>query len=90
MCVWVGRGQGYYRLDIRCKPCPDLAWLLVTGFCLVITALLLVGVWLNQRRINLAALGIGVDFLQVGPCGRECGVMDVGAAHRRAVLTALI
>jgi hypothetical protein len=56
----------FYRLDIYCKPCPNLAWLLILAFVVIVCLLLLVGVWLNQRRINLAALGIGVDFAQVG------------------------
>ncbi len=51
---------------MSCKPCPDLAWLLIAAFLFIVTLLLIVGVWLNQRRINLAALGIGVDFAQVG------------------------
>ncbi len=55
----------FYRLDVYCKPCPNLAWLLIVGFVVIVTLLLLVGVWLNQRRINLAALGIGVDFAQM-------------------------
>ncbi len=57
--------QRFYRLDIYCKACPNLAWLLILGFVIVVCILLLIGVWLNQRRINLAALGIGVDFAQV-------------------------
>ena len=57
--------QRFYRLDVYCKACPNLAWLLIVGFVIVVCLLLLVGIWLNQRRINLAALGIGVDFAQV-------------------------
>jgi hypothetical protein len=57
--------NAFYRLDVFCKPCPNLAWLLIVGFVVIVTLLLLVGVWLNQRRINLAALGIGVDFAQM-------------------------
>ncbi len=57
--------QHFYRLDVYCKPCPNLAWLLIVAFVVVITLMLLVGIWLNQRRVNLAALGIGVDFAQV-------------------------
>jgi hypothetical protein len=59
------RLQRFYRLDVYCKPCPNLAWLLIVAFVVVITLMLLVGIWLNQRRVNLAALGIGVDFAQV-------------------------
>jgi hypothetical protein len=59
--------QRFYRLDVYCKPCPDLAWVLIVGFVVVVTCLLVIGVWLNQRRINLAALGIGIDFAQVPP-----------------------
>jgi hypothetical protein len=62
MCV---QSQNFYRLDVQCEPCPNLAWLLIVAFVLVVTVLLILGVWLNRRRINLAALGIGVDFAQV-------------------------
>ncbi len=63
----------FYRLDIYCKACPNLAWLLIVGFVIIVCLLLLVGIWLNQRRINLAALGIGVDFAQVlCVCVRAC------------------
>ncbi len=65
MSSWHASPQRFYRLDVTCHPCPDLAWLLILAFCAAITLLLIIGVWLNQRRINLAALGIGVDFAQV-------------------------
>ena len=57
--------QGYYRLSLNCAKCPNLAWLIILAFVVVVFLLMLLGVWLNKRRINLAALGIGVDFAQV-------------------------
>ena len=57
--------QHFYRLGLTCHPCPNLAWLLIMAFFVALTIMLLVGMWLNQRRVNLAALGIGIDFAQV-------------------------
>ena len=79
--------QRYYRLDISCHACPDAAWILIVIFVLAICALLMIGIWLNQRRINLAALGIGVDFAQVQfeACFRShCGLLCV--SHRGTVV----
>jgi hypothetical protein len=56
---------GYYRLALSCVKCPSLAWLYIAGFAFAIVLFMFLGVWLNRRRINLAALGIGVDFAQV-------------------------
>lgn len=41
-----------------------MAWIFIVLFIVGLMALMLIGVWLNSRRINLAALGIGVDFAQ--------------------------
>jgi hypothetical protein len=79
--------QQFYRLDVYCKPCPNLAWLLIVGFVIIVCLLLLVGIWLNQRRINLAALGIGVDFAQVREAGccatRLCLCVSRSTARHR-------
>lgn len=63
--------QGYYRLALKCAKCPNLAWVFIVAFAVAIFAVLLLGVWLNSRRVNLAALGIGVDFAQVQPLGSQ-------------------
>lgn len=57
--------QGYYRLNAICAKCSSGAWVYVLLFSVAIMLAMLLGVWLNKRRINLAALGIGVDFAQV-------------------------
>ena len=56
----------FYRLGSGCSPCPSLAWLYITAFVLALLVLVYGAYWLNKMRINLAALGIGVDFMQVG------------------------
>jgi hypothetical protein len=56
--------QRFYRLDLKCVACPNMAWIFIVLFIVGLMALMLIGVWLNSRRINLAALGIGVDFAQ--------------------------
>jgi hypothetical protein len=56
----------FYRLGAACTPCPSLAWLYITVFVLALALLVYFAYWLNKMRINLAALGIGIDFMQVG------------------------
>lgn len=56
---------GYYRLSLDCVTCPNMSWIFILLFIVGIISCMLLGVWLNSRRINLAALGIGVDFAQV-------------------------
>jgi hypothetical protein len=55
----------YYRLGDACKPCPSLAWLYILTFVVVLALLMFAAYWLSKKRINLSALGVGVDFLQV-------------------------
>ncbi len=57
--------QNHYRLGVKCAKCPDMAWIFILLFIVAMVLCMLLGVWLNNRRINLAALGIGVDFAQV-------------------------
>ena len=54
----------HYRLDQLCVKCPSLAWLYLAGGVVVVLIILYVAYWLNKHRVNLAALSIGVDFLQ--------------------------
>jgi hypothetical protein len=56
----------FYRLGDLCKPCPSLAWLYILSFVVLLALLVLAAYWLNKKRINLSALGIGIDFMQVG------------------------
>jgi hypothetical protein len=76
--------QQFYRLGVYCEACPNLAWLLIVAFIIIVTLLLLVGVWLNKRRINLAALGIGVDFAQVCVCAAAARACAVSAGVSRS------
>ncbi len=45
--------------------CPNTAWLLFLLFASGLVALVAFSVYLSKKRLNLAVLGIGVDFLQV-------------------------
>ena len=54
---------------MKCAKCPDMAWIFIVLFVFAMVMCMLLGVWLNNRRINLAALGIGVDFAQVSVAG---------------------
>ncbi len=48
------------RLKERCVACPNTAWLLLLMFSLALLALVSASVYLSKKRINLAALGIGM------------------------------
>jgi hypothetical protein len=77
--------QDFYRLALKCVKCPSFAWIFIVVFAVGIFLLLLLGMWLSQRRINLAALGIGVDFAQVlhppsfyfSSCGSSCATITL-------------
>jgi hypothetical protein len=83
-CVWYHLFSGfvlpqnYYRLGQRCVKCPNTAWVFIMLFCVAVMIGMSLAVWLNNRRINLAALGIGVDFAQV-----LCGKHFVCALHNQ-------
>jgi hypothetical protein len=73
---------GYYRLVQSCVPCPKGAFLLLAGYALAIVLFIVAAGVAHRKRVNMSALGIGVDFLQVG-CGAE-----QGCSLRRPVLPA--
>ena len=57
--------KGYYRLNDECQECPDHPELLLA---LMVTALVLfciVGWWMQDKRVNVAFMSIGVDYFQV-------------------------
>ncbi len=55
----------FYRLAGNCEKCPNLAWLTVLGFLLVIVVVALFAYYTHRKKINLVGLAIGVDFMQV-------------------------
>lgn len=57
--------EQHYRLKQECLPCPDTAWLLFLSFFAALALLAAIAAYLNKKRINLAGLSIGVDFLQI-------------------------
>lgn len=56
---------GHYRLNQACAVCPNMAWLLILGFIVVVIAVAGFGYWATKKKINLVGLAIGVDFLQI-------------------------
>ena len=46
-----------------CYKCPNTAWLLFLAFFVVMFFMCGLAYWLNQKRVNLAGLSIGIDFL---------------------------
>ncbi|KAA0148493.1 hypothetical protein FNF28_07451 [Cafeteria roenbergensis] len=55
----------FYRLEGRCEPCPELAWLMIPGFILGLLALLGVASVLQKKNVQLAGLSVGVDMMQI-------------------------
>lgn len=55
----------YYRLQGRCAKCPQGAYLLIVGYTCAIVFLVGLLATARMKGVNLTALGIGVDFLQV-------------------------
>ncbi len=51
---------GHYRLRSKCTKCPSTAWLLFLMFAVGLVVLVAASVYLSKKRLNLAALGIGV------------------------------
>ena len=48
------------RLAGECRKCPNTAWLLFLMFSLALLALVGLSVFLSKKRLNLAAMGIGI------------------------------
>jgi anti-sigma-K factor RskA len=57
--------EGFYRLNGMCEKCPDWAWALLLGAAVMVAMLGAAFVYLQKKRVNLAAAVIAVDFLQV-------------------------
>ena len=55
----------FYRLQDACVACPSFALLYIMIFLVVVSMIISVAYWLNKKRVNLAALSIGIDFMQV-------------------------
>ena len=50
----------WYRIEQRCKPCPDSAWLLLIAFFVGLVAIMACGVYLQSKAMNFAGFSIGV------------------------------
>lgn len=57
--------KGYYRLNDECQECPDNPGLLIALMACGIIAFCVVGWWLQDKKVNVAFLSIGVDYFQV-------------------------
>jgi hypothetical protein len=57
--------KGYYRLNDECQVCPDNPGLLLVLMALAIVTFCVVGWWMQDQKVNVAFLSIGVDYFQV-------------------------
>ena len=48
------------RQNGTCHQCPNTAWLLFLMFSLALVAIVTLAVYLSKKRLNLAAMGIGI------------------------------
>lgn len=55
----------FYRLNENCVPCPSFTLLYIFLFVLVVGLVISAAFWLNKKRVNVSALSIGIDFMQV-------------------------
>ena len=68
------------RLRDVCKACPNTAWLLFLMFSVALVAIVALAVYLSRKRLNLAALGIGIvraQRWQARPCFCHSGCIRV-------------
>jgi len=56
---------GFRRLQGMCEVCPDEAWILIVAGVVAVMSAAGVAMYLQRKRVNLAAGIIAVDFLQV-------------------------
>ncbi len=57
--------ENYYRLRNLCVACPGVSFAYIAAFLVLGVAAVLVRIRLKQKRINVAALSICLDFLQI-------------------------
>ena len=50
----------WYRIEQSCRPCPDLAFLLLVAFFVGLALIMALGVYLQNKAMNFAGLAIGV------------------------------
>ena len=57
--------KGYFRLNDECQECPEDPGLLLALMAAGIVVFCVVGWWMQDKKINVAFLSIGVDYFQV-------------------------
>lgn len=57
--------KGYYRLNDECQECPENPALLIALMVLALVAFCVIGWWMQDKKVNVAFLSIGVDYFQV-------------------------
>lgn len=57
--------KGYFRLNNECQECPENPGLLIGLMALAVVAFCVAGWYLQDKKVNVAFLSIGVDYFQV-------------------------
>jgi hypothetical protein len=55
----------HYRRDSTCVPCPKAAYMLMVAFFAALVLLLVLAFLGRRKNINMTALSLGIDFLQI-------------------------
>ena len=55
----------YYRVDGDCIKCPSNPLLLIILFVLALLGMAGAAWWMNQKKLNMGILSIGIDYFQV-------------------------
>ena len=57
--------KGYFRLNDECQECPDNPALLLAIMGSSIILFVIIGWYMQDKKVNVAFLSIGVDYFQV-------------------------
>ena len=57
--------KGYFRLNDECQECPENPELIIAALLSALILFIIAAWWLEDKKINVAFLSIGVDYFQV-------------------------
>jgi hypothetical protein len=57
--------KGYFRLNDECQECPEHPELIIAGMIFAVIFFCIGAWWMEDKKVNVAFLSIGVDYFQV-------------------------
>ena len=73
--------SGFYRLESACKQCPVYAFAYIIAFFGSLAVILGVIVYCRKKHVNMTALSVGVDFMQIVSIFSSFGFAWPSALH---------